>query len=201
MSKPKDAVFPAKENRREYERSAASLDGRLFVPAEESEQTCQIVDLSTGGARVICEDVPPTATYVTLYVDGFGRFPAVTTRYSDGAIGMRFDLTEQKRQMLTAQIKAYLKAGITGVTSLRRDNRVASQAEGTFMRENGEETACCIGEFSLQGAFLETVCRPPLGELITIGPHRGRVIRHEPKGVAILFVTTLDRTPRQADEN
>jgi hypothetical protein len=145
--------------------------------------------------------VPPTATYVILYVNGFGRFPAVTTRYSDGAIGMRFDLSGQKRQMLTAQIKAYVKAGITGVTSVRRYNRVPCSTENTFMRENGEETACSIREFSLQGAFLETASRPPLGELITVGPHRGLVIRHEPKGFAIHFVTARDCAPRQTCEN
>lgn len=194
MSQPKPVAFPARENRRKYERAIVSLDGHLFVPAEESEQSCQIVDLSAGGARVICEDVPPPATYVILYVDGFGRFPAVTTRYSDGAIGMRFDMTEHKRHKLTAQIKAYLKAGITGVTNLRRYKRVPTPAEGTFVRENGEEIACSIRDFSLQGAFLETSYRPPLGEVITVGPHQGRVIRHEPKGVAIQFVTCRGRT-------
>src|ERR1700759_2691941 len=76
MSQPKPVAFPVRENRRKHERSAVKLDGHLFVPAEESEQPCQIVDLSAGGARVICEDVPPCATYVILYFDGFGRFPA-----------------------------------------------------------------------------------------------------------------------------
>jgi PilZ domain len=194
MSQPKPVAFPAKENRRKYERAIVALDGHLFVPTEESEQTCQVVDLSAGGARVICEDVPPPTTYVILYVEGFGRFPAVTTRYSDGAIGMRFDMTEHKRHKLTAQIKAYLKAGITGVTSLRRYKRVPTPAEGTFVRENGEEIACSIRDFSLQGAFLETSYRPPLNEVITVGPHQGRVIRHEPKGVAIQFVTRRGRT-------
>ena len=194
MSEPKPVAFPVTESRRKYERSPVSLGGHLFLPAEESEQTCKIVDLSAGGARVVCEDAPPTATYVVLYVDGFGRFPAVITHNSDGAIGMRFDMTEQKRKRLTAQIGAYLQAGITGVTSMRRYSRVPSTAEGTFQRENGERIACIIRDFSLQGAFLETSHRPPLDEVISIGPHQGRVIRHEPKGVAIQFVTRRGRT-------
>ena len=201
MSQPKPVAFPVRENRRKHERSAVKLDGHLFVPAEESEQPCQIVDLSAGGARVICEDVPPCATYVILYVDGFGRFPAVTTRYSDGAIGMRFDMTEHKREKLTAQIKAYLKAGLTGVTNLRRYKRVAVPAEGTFLRANGEEIACSVGDFSLQGAFIQTRVRPLLGEEITLGHHKGHVVRHEPKGFAIQFVTMRGRSPEGANED
>ncbi|HEY2009004.1 MAG TPA: PilZ domain-containing protein [Rhizomicrobium sp.] len=196
MSRPQPVAFPVTENRRKHERSAVSLDGRLFVPAEESEQPCQVVDLSAGGARVICEDVPPCTTYVILYVNGFGRFPAITTRYSDGAIGMRFDMTEHKRARLTRQIKAYLEAGIVGVTNLRRYKRALVPAQGTFLREDGQEVACMIRDFSLQGLFVETNIRPPLGEMISIGHHKGRVVRHERNGVAIQFVTQRGRAPR-----
>ena len=188
MSQPQPVAFPIKENRRQHERSAVSLDGQLFVPAEESEQPCQVVDLSAGGARVVCDDVPPCATYVILYVNGFGRFPAVTTRYSDGAIGMRFDMTEHKRRKLTQQINAYLTAGIVGVTDLRRYKRVNVPAEGSFVREDGQEIACAIRDFSLQGVFIETHVRPLLGEVVTIGSHKGRVVRHEKSGIAVQFI-------------
>lgn len=193
MSQPQPVAFPVKENRRQHERSAVSLDGQLFIPAEESEQPCQIVDLSAGGARVICEDVPPCATYVILYVNGFGRFPAVTTRFCDGAIGMRFDMTEHKRQKLTVQIKAFLQTGIVGVTNLRRCKRVPAPAEGSFVRESGQEVACAIRDFSLQGVFLETNSRPPLGEVVSIGHSQGRVVRHEENGIAIQFVAGRGR--------
>jgi hypothetical protein len=192
MSQAQPVAFPVTGNRRKYERSAVSLDGRLFVPAENSEQACQVVDLSAGSAQVICEDVPPPSTYVILYVDGFGRFPAVTMRYHDGAIAMRFDLSEKRREKLTAQIRIYLKAGTGGVTSLRRHRRMPAPAEGTFRRESGEEIACSIRDLSLRGAFLETECRPPLGEVIVVGPYTGGVIRHEAKGFAIQFIATPD---------
>ena len=190
MAEPQPVAFAATENRRKYQRTAVSLEGRLFVPAESSEQPCRIVDLSAGSARVACEDVPPPSTFVILYADGFGRFPAVATRYHDGAIVLRFDLSEARRERLTAQIKTWLKAGFAGVTSLRRHRRVATPAEGRLRRESGEEAPCSIRDLSLKGAFLETQCRPPLGEVISIGPYRGGVIRHEPKGIAIHFIAT-----------
>jgi PilZ domain len=193
MLQPQTVPFPVQDNRRQHERSAVSLDGHLFVPAEESEQDCLIVDLSAGGARVQCEDVPPPSTYVILYVNGFGRFPAVTTRFSDGAIGLRFDMTETKRERLTIQIKAFLQAGIVGVTNLRRYKRVPVPAEGAFLRADGSQVVCSIRDFSLQGVFLETQCRPPQGEIIALGHHRGKVVRHEDTGIAVQFITLRGR--------
>ena len=192
MAQPQAVAIPVAENRRKHERSAVSLPGRLFVPAEDSDQPCRVLELSAGSARIACEDIPPVATFVILYVDGFGRFPAVTTRYSDGAIALRIDVNESRRERLTSQIRTYLKAGITGVTSLRRHKRVAVPVEGSFRRESGEDVACKVRDLSLNGAFLETECRPPIGEVIAIGPHRGGVMRHEPLGIAIQFIETPD---------
>jgi hypothetical protein len=197
MSQPQPVAFPAKRNRREYERAAVALDGHLFVPAEESEQPCHVIDLSAGGARAICEDVPPCATYVILYVNGFGRFPAVTTRYSDGAIGLRFDMSEHERRHLTRQIKAFLEAGMVGVTNLRRHKRVSVPAADTLLCQDGQQVACTIRDFSLQGAFVETDMRLPLGEVIGIGQAQGRVVRHEATGIAIQFITRPGRHPQR----
>ena len=190
MGEPQSVASAATENRRRYERSAVSLDGRLFVPAENSDQPCRVLDLSAGSARVACEDVPPPATFVILYVEGFGRFPAVATRYHDGAIALRFDLSDARREKLTAQIKAYLNSGNAGAHSARRYRRVATLAEGSLRRASGEEAACSIRDLSLKGAFLVTQCRPPLGEVISIGPYKGGVIRHEHDGIAIQFIAT-----------
>lgn len=193
MSRPQPIAFPAKEKRK-HERWTVSLEGRLFVPAEESEQPCEVVDLSAGGARVVCEEVPPCATYVILYVNGFGRFPAVTTRFSDGAIGLRFDMTEHKRQRLTQQIRAYLEGGIAAVTGLRRYTGVQEPSESVLLREDGHEAPCKIRDFSLLGLFVETRARPLLGEVVSIGHHKGRVVHHEENGIAIQFVTGADKS-------
>jgi hypothetical protein len=202
MSQPPSVAFLTKDNRRQHERMAAALDGRLFVPAEESEQPCQVVDLSAGGAQVTCEDVPPCTTFVILYVNGFGRFPAVTTRYRDGAIGLRFDLSEHKRQHLTRQIEAFLQAGMVGVTRLRHHKRVAVPAQSTFPRNflgaDGQEVPCTVRDFSLQGMFVETATRPALGETITLGHHRGRVVRHEMNGIGIQFLPRRGRPAASA---
>ena len=111
---------------------------------------------------------------------------------------MRFDMTEHKREKLTAQIKAYLQAGIVGVTNLRRYRRVPVPAEGTFMRANGDEIVCSIRDFSLQGAFLETqpAARRWVKMITALGHHRGRVVRHEDTGIAIQFDSRARRAKK-----
>ena len=109
-------------------------------------------------------------------------------------------MTETKRERLTVQIAAFLQAGIVGVTNLRRYKRVPVPAEGTFLCATGQEIHCNIRDFSLQGVFLETASRPPLGEMISLGHHRGRVVRHEPTGIAIRFDTARGRATDRGSE-
>jgi hypothetical protein len=199
MSQLRPATSAVQENRRRHSRSAVSLDAQLFVPAEESELSCQVVEISVGGAHVICRDMPPIATHVILYVTGFGRLPAIVERYDAGIIALRFDLSQTECERLAAQIKTLLKSGIVGVTNLRRYRRIPVPAEGTFLCADGQEFACCIRDFSLQGIFLETDRRPPVGDLIRLGHHQGRVVRHDKNGLAIQFMTV--RRPSGSQEN
>ena len=71
-----------------------------------------MTDISAGGARITCEDVPPVSALVILTVEGFGRFEAVTTNFRDGALGMRFLVPENRRARLSRQIDAFLTGGV-----------------------------------------------------------------------------------------
>lgn len=84
----------------------------MYLPAEETAQSCTVLDISVGGARVTCEDVPPVSALVILHVEGFGRFEGVTTNFSDGALGLRFLVPEKRRALLALQIQAFLENGV-----------------------------------------------------------------------------------------
>jgi hypothetical protein len=100
------------EENRQHERTPLQLPGQLYLPAEQTAQSCTVTDISAGGARVTCEDVPPARALVILHVEGFGRFEAVTTNFRDGALGMRFLVPENRRGRLARQIDAFLLSGI-----------------------------------------------------------------------------------------
>ena len=78
MSEAEPAIAKAQADRRRYRRVRVNLQGRLFVPADEREARCKVIDLSPGGAAIECNVAPENGTPVVLYVDGFGRFEGAT---------------------------------------------------------------------------------------------------------------------------
>jgi hypothetical protein len=188
MKSEAKAVAPAPGEQRAFERIATALAGKLFVPAEEVTLDCEIVNLSGGGAGVRSAEPPPLNTYVVLYIEGFGRFECVATRFVEGELGLKFVCKEAKRQRLLRDLAVYVNNGAAGVTRLRRHQRVNSVSVGYFSRPSGETVACDVLDISLQGVSLRTGSRPPIGEIINLGRTWGRVIRHHPDGIAIQFL-------------
>jgi hypothetical protein len=187
MTNTARAPRPSKDQR-EYERIATALAGKLFVPAEESTSDCQVINLSAGGACVKCDEPPPLDAFVVLYIEGFGRFECVATRYERGELGIKFVCKETKRQRLLTDIANFIAGGIANTTRLRRHPRMASASAGHFARADGELVPCDLLDISLQGLSLRTKVRPPIGEIVNLGLTRGRVIRHHEEGIAIQFL-------------
>ena len=101
---------------------------RLFVPGEEREAPCSIMDMSAGGAQVTCEIIPTTQSAVVLYIDGFGRFEGSVVRAAKGewsgeSFGVRFNCSAFKRERVAEQLSEVfashgVPAQINGVGSL-----------------------------------------------------------------------------------
>jgi hypothetical protein len=176
-------------DQREHERVATRLQGKLFIPAETSTMDCDVVDLSAGGAGVRCEDAPPLETFVVLYVDGFGRFESVATRYVDGLLGLRFLCTDAKRQRLIEKLNVFVEHGLMAATRLRQYERTAPDTLSHFTRANGQQVRCDILDISLQGFSLKTNARPPIDELVRLGRTYGRVVRHHEQGIGVELVS------------
>jgi hypothetical protein len=171
------------------ERVNVRLEGTLFVPAGKRTFDCTIVDLSASGAGIYCAEPPPLNSAVVLYVNGFGRFDGIATRYVNGELGLRFDCKEARRKRLEADLDGYVKEGTLGVTRLRRFQRGTPRAPiEQFTRANGEVAACELIDISLQGVSLRTSVRPPIGEVIELGLTRGWVIRHFGDCVGVQFL-------------
>jgi len=83
------------DEQREFERVVIELPGTLFLPADETTLDCQVLNLSGGGACVRCEEQLPLHSSVVLYVEGFGRFDGMTTRSSEGELGLEFVCKEK----------------------------------------------------------------------------------------------------------
>jgi len=188
------AATNASADQRQHERVVTALPGRLFVPAEEVTLECRIVNLSAGGAGVECEEPPPLNAFVVLYVDGFGRFDCVATRFVKGELGLRFVCKEAKRQRLVEDLSSFVQTGATRKTRLRLYPRLPSESDTHFTHASGVTAPCQVVDISLQGLSLRTAMRPPIGEMITMGLTHGRVVRHLDDGIAIQFIDISEST-------
>jgi PilZ domain len=179
---------PAMKDKRKYKRVKLYLPGQLYNPSTEQSVDCKVLNLSAGGAGVQCEGEFPHGTALILYVEGFGRFEGVAISQEDGRLGLKFSIGDAKQSRLTDMLALFVKDGLTGVTHKREHKRVRSLVKGSIILENGAHLVIDVLDISLEGVSLRTKARPPIGELVTLGHTRGRVVRHHEDGIALHFV-------------
>jgi PilZ domain len=192
LTMPKDrknVVERAKAERRHFLRVRLELAGRFFLPSDNREAECKIVDLSPGGAQITSETVPGEDAQIILYVDGFGRLEGNVTRPSEGSFGVNFHCSAAKRDKIAEQLTLYMNRDVVDEASMRRHDRAPTKGLARFTRANGEILSCEVLDLSLSGVSLKTDARPPMGEIVLIGQSAGRVVRHHENGIAIEFVS------------
>jgi hypothetical protein len=192
MAVDREAVIArAKADRRRYRRVAVDLGGRIFIPGDQREAPCKVFDLSPGGARISCEFELPAGTTVILYVDDFGRFEGTIVRLSGGDFGVQFVCSALKRERVAEQLTVFLNKDLVDESALRRHDRKPTRGLARFTRTSGEIVSCEVLDLSMSGVSLQTVARPPIGEVVLIGQMAGRIARHHESGIAIEFVTPM----------
>ncbi|HEY1836152.1 MAG TPA: PilZ domain-containing protein [Rhizomicrobium sp.] len=194
MAENENVVAQSKAERRRYKRVAINIQGKVFVPGDERDASCSIVDLSPGGAQVKCELGLPAGTAVVLYIDGFGRFEGVVARPVEPTsppqdhFGIKFICSALKRERVAEQLTAYLNKGVVEDATLRRHDRAPTKGLARFTRANGDIVGCEVLDLSLSGVSLKSDVKPPIGEVVLIGQMAGRVARHHESGIGIEFV-------------
>ena len=86
---PVGAIYRGKE-RRAHPRQIIDEHGELIIPAESMILPCRVVNISAGGAKVMCDALPPSGFKITLVMSSGKRFAGVTTRYGKGELGLQF---------------------------------------------------------------------------------------------------------------
>ena len=122
MAQPEEMALAA--CRRAQARTALALPGLLYVPAKDTCEACTVVDVSSGGAGITCENIPPQSSLVILHIEGFGRFEARCSRFENGILGLKLLVPKERSIRLYWQIAAFLDDGVDaaavmGLTSVR----------------------------------------------------------------------------------
>jgi hypothetical protein len=169
-------------------RASVDLPGRLFMPADEREAHCQIVDLSPDEASVQCEIALECGTPVVLYVESLGRFEGTIATRDDNVFRVQFVCTVAKRQRTAEQLTLFLKEGPDGGSAPRRRQRSRQNGIVQFTRADGQIAQCEVIDISVSGVSLKTGIRPQIGEFVLIAQTAGRVLCYHEHGISIEFV-------------
>ena len=164
------------------------LAGRLFVPAQEAEAPCRIVELSPDGACLECEMAISTGAGVVVYISGFSRFEGNIERCDANSFQVKFVCSAAKRERTAEQIAAILEKGFEGSSTLRRHERSSRKGHIQFTRADGQVVSCEVIDISVGGVSLKTSARPLIGEFVLIAQIAGRVSRYHEDGIVIGFL-------------
>ncbi|HTR58187.1 MAG TPA: hypothetical protein VMM27_08430 [Casimicrobiaceae bacterium] len=176
---PSSEIAPAKlEN--------VSLQAKVFLPASKTESDGVVTELSPDGATVQLRAHLDVSTDLVLYVEGFDRFSSSVVRVGQDHVRVRFHGSLLKRDRTAARIEAHLKGEAVPQARQAPSNGIGSHR--TFVRQNGATAEFEVIDISLLGAALKSRCRPPIGEVITIGTTESRVARYLDGGFAVEFI-------------
>jgi hypothetical protein len=188
-------VDKARAERRRFQRVKVDLPGRLFVPADNQEAKCTVVDMSPGGASIDCELAVPPDSPVVLYIDSFGRFEGNSVGRPGDGFGVKFNCSQLKRERVAEQLTLFMNKELVSEADLRRHDRAPTKGFTRFTRSDGQLVKCEVLDLSVSGVSVKTDIKPPVGEFVLIGQMAGRIARHHDNGIGIEFVGahTVDR--------
>ena len=84
-----NAIYRGQE-RRAHPRRIIDEHGELTIVRENMTLPCCVVNISAGGAKVMCDAIPPSGSKIILVLSSGKRFEGVTTRYGEGELGLKF---------------------------------------------------------------------------------------------------------------
>lgn len=179
---------PAKAvDRRMHQRVNVNLLGRCMLE-DGREFTCQVVDMSPGGAALIVPVVGRIGERVIAYIDHIGRIEGRLVRQIDGGFAMNMAMSARKRDKLAAQLTWLANRHILNLPEDRRHERfVPRNPFSKLILPDGTEMRCRILDISPSGAAVQIDPKPAVGTPVSLGMMRGRVVRRFEEGVAVEF--------------
>ncbi len=173
---------------RAQERTRLELQGKLFNPINQCEESCFVLDLSPNGAGLKTACAAPTGLRVVLYVNDLGRFEGTVVRRDRLYIGVQFKYSEAARDRIAGKIASYLEHGTSTYTPTRDSGRFAvAGLRHSFTLASGQNSPCEIVDIALSGISVKASVRPELGEHLFFGKTEVVVARHTEVGFAVGF--------------
>lgn len=105
---PAGHVRLSASERRQYRRDAPLLQTTLRI--NDEAYSAELLDISTGGARVRCSVVPKTGAEIIIGLEGFGDLPAQVVRRLPSAVAVEFKLLPLQYAEFSERLDRVVKA-------------------------------------------------------------------------------------------
>jgi hypothetical protein len=78
------------KERREFPRRVIAEEAEFLITEDDMRLPCVVVNISASGAKIACDAIPPSGSKIILFFKSGESREAVTTRYEQGALGLKF---------------------------------------------------------------------------------------------------------------
>ncbi len=199
--RPTHAVAPEidPKERRRYSRIRLDTKARV-LDTDGGEHACLVVNISAGGVLLKTKNPPPQNARVVVYIDEIGRFEGRVVRAGKHSFAVDYRSRRGKTQRTAdALIEAANNQGRR--MDRRASPRMRQSANAPVRLESGVLAECAILDISLTGASIAIDPRPRLGEHITVGKMKAKVVRRHDQGVGVVFVGPASQIEDVFDES
>ena len=188
-------------DRRRFQRVNIPLLGR-FMRQNKQEYPCQIVNVSAGGIAVRASITGEMGERIVIYLDTLGRIEGKIVRVNKDGFALQLSASGYKREKIANQLTWLInKDRVSRIEDRRHDRIIPKKTTIKITMANGDSSDCQILDVSLGGAAVWLEPKPSVGELVTLGLTRGRVVRHTEQGISIEFLEIQDPTSLERQFN
>jgi hypothetical protein len=178
------------DERRRYRRVDTIYNGRIMDGAG-AERSCNIIDMSAGGARVAADGRFALNDNVIIYAHGMGRLEGTVIRRDIEGCAVRLNASAYKRDRIVDRLTWAMNKDRLGLGDERRESRYATDGEVVVTRDDGRVLMCEMIDFSMVGMGLACPAadRPLVGSWVQVGSNWGKVARWLDRGFGVDFET------------
>ncbi|MDE2579314.1 MAG: PilZ domain-containing protein [Hyphomicrobiales bacterium] len=173
---------------RRHRRAAVSIPGRYMLE-NRREFDCRLMDISVGGLAVAAPSKGAVGEKVVFYFEDIGRLEGMVVRSFDDGFAVVMALAPNKRERLADLLTWLVNRENVGAVSDRKHKRITPRnriADMTIVA-TGRRHEVEVIDVSQSGVGVKTTVAPEIDTRVEIGKRSGRIVRHFPDGLAVVF--------------
>ncbi|MEM1192428.1 MAG: PilZ domain-containing protein [Pseudomonadota bacterium] len=191
-----------KRDQRRYQRIALNMPAEVVINSIDIVPAT-LVNVSPGGLAVICETPVQTGDTVIVYARGLDILPGRVVRHLPDGFAASLILSRSHRKKLIEQLFLQTNTDYREKVSERRATPRHGQGDqrNVCRLTDGTGLYVKIIDMSVNGAAVDCLRKPAIGSAIRLAQRQGIVVRHTPRGFAIVFDDIPQRQDKTAGEN